>query len=157
MAALNTSEIGSEVSRAIGINGLPDVWTTLIEARHFSIPTEDEDTRVADPSDAERELRGGEVFFPTPLFATNVSAQQETISLRHLTQGGTATTWAHEVPVPAGFTVELRIQGRRLQFVDFAETDGERLQAVASNASAIHIWMEAVEGEAATHAPDVAI
>ncbi len=132
-------------------------WTTLAEAPDFSIPASGDDGVTVDPADSARELRPGEVFLETPLAATNTTATTRWVELQMLLQGnsGQAIPVTTQVPVPAGETVYLPIQGLRLLKTDLTNTQpGGRLQVRAEVANAIKVIGSAVELEALNHAPD---
>lgn len=134
------------------------MWTTIAEAPDFSIPASGDDGTVADPADAGRELRAGEVFIEAPLTVTNTNqAITYWVELQMLLQGtnGQAIPVSQRVPVPAGETVYLPIQGLRLLKTDLTSTQpGGRLQIRAQVSDALKIFGTAVELEAGAHAPD---
>lgn len=132
-------------------------WQTLAEAPDFSIPASGDDGAVADPADADRELRPGEVFIETPLAVTNTTATTRWVEVQMLLQGdsGQAIPLTARVPVPGGETVYLSIQGLRLLKTDLTNTQpGGRLQIQAEVNNALKVMGTAVELEAADHAPD---
>lgn len=131
-------------------------WATLAEAPDFSIPASGDDGATPDPTDSARELRPGEVFIETPLAATNSTATTRWVELQMLLQGtsGQAIPLTARVPVPAGETVYLPIQGLRLLKTNPADTVGGRLQVQAEVANAIKVIGSAIELEALDHAPD---
>lgn len=132
-------------------------WQTLAEAPDFSIPASGDDGAVADPADADRELRPGEVFIETPLAVTNTTATTRWVEAQMLLQGnsGQAIPLTVRVPVPGGETVYLPIQGLRLLKTDLTNTQpGGRLQIQAEVNNALKVMGTAVELEAADHAPD---
>jgi len=91
-------------------------WQTLAEAPDFSIPASGDDGAVADPADADRELRPGEVFIETPLTVVNTTATTRWVEAQMLLQGDSsqAIPLTARVPVPGDETVYLPIQGQRL-------------------------------------------
>ena len=91
-------------------------WTTIAEAPDFSIPTSGDEGVVVDPSDADRELRPGEIFIETPLAVTHVSGATAWVEAQIVLQGnsGQAIPITSKVPVPSGETCYLPIQGLRL-------------------------------------------
>jgi len=132
-------------------------WQTLAEAPDFSIPASGGDGAVADPADADRELRPGEVFIETPLTVVNTTATTRWVEAQMLLQGnsGQAIPVSARVPVPGGETVYLPIQGLRLLKTDLTNTQpGGRLQIQAEVNNALKVIGTAVELEAADHAPD---
>jgi hypothetical protein len=136
---------------------VPTTWTTIAEAPDFSVPNTGNDGIVPDPADAERELRPGEVFFEAPLGVSNATATVRWVELRVLLQGtsGQAVPVVPRIPVPAGETVYLPIQGLRVLKDDLTNTQpGGRLQIQAEVNNALTIFGSASETEAQTHAPD---
>jgi hypothetical protein len=132
-------------------------WTTIAEAPDFSIPASGDDGTTPDPADNGRELRPGEVFFEAPLQALNMSATTRWVELQMLLQGtsGQAIPVTPRVPVPAGESVYLAIQGLRLLKTDLTNTQpGGRLQVQAEVGNAIKVIGSAIELEALNHAPD---
>lgn len=132
-------------------------WQTLVEAPDFSIPASGDDGVVADPADADRELRPGEVYIETPLYVTNNTATTRWIEAQMLLQGnsGQAIPLTARVPVPGGETLYLPIQGTRVLKTDLTNTEpGGRLQIQAEVSNALKVFGNAVELEAANHAPD---
>lgn len=132
-------------------------WTTLAEAPDFSIPSTEDDGAVADPADATRELRPGEVFIETPLQAINVTGTTRWVELQLVLEGasGQAIPLSPQVRVPANESVYLPIQGIRLLKTNLTNTDpGGRLQVRSEVNNAIRVIGSAVELEAQNHAPD---
>lgn len=164
MPRINTDQPSSGKPKLLFIptatnNGfVPTMWTTIAEAPDFSIPASGDDGAVVDPADADRELRPGEVSIETPLVVTNTNqAITYWVELQMLLQGtnGQAIPVSQRVPVPAGETVYLPIQGLRLLKTDLTNTQpGGRLQIRAETSDALKIIGTAVELEAGAHAPD---
>jgi len=111
---------------------------------------------TADPADADRELRPGEVFIESPLIATNITGATCWVEAQIVLQGagGSEIVVAPRIPVPPNTSVYLPIQGLRLLKTDFAATVGGQLQVRAEVADTIKIYGSAVELEAATHEPN---
>jgi hypothetical protein len=137
---------------------VPSGWTTLVEAPDFSVPlTTDEAFATLDPTDSDRELRPGEVFFETPLTVTNTTATTRWIEARMVMEGvsGQTVPVSARVPVPASETVYVPIQGLRLLKTNFASgVFGGRLQVQAEVGTALAVLGTAVELEAVAHAPN---
>jgi hypothetical protein len=131
-------------------------WATLAEAPDFSVPSTSDGGVTLDPVDNGRELRAGEVFFETPLQAVNSTVTTRWIELQMLLQGssGEAIPLSPRVPVPAGDSIFLSIQGLRLLKTNFGAVAGDRLQIRAEVGNAIKVIGSAVELEAQNHAPD---
>ncbi len=132
-------------------------WTTLAEAPDFSIPASGDDGAVADPADADRELRPGEVFFETPLKVVNTTATTRWVEVQMVLQGtsGQAIPVMPRVLVPASDSVSLDIQGLRVLKTNLTNTEpGGRLQIQAEVNNALRVIGTAVELEASDHAPD---
>jgi hypothetical protein len=148
------------VPAAVNSGFVDDDWITLVEAPDFSIPTSGDDGITPDPADTSRELRGGEVFFETPLQAINTTSTSRWVELRMLLQGtsGQAIPVSPRVVVPADESVYLPIQGLRLLKTDLTNTQpGGRLQVQAEVDNAITVIGSAVELEAQDHAPDTEV
>jgi len=138
-------------------------WTTIAnaEAPDFSIPTSAGAERNPDPDAVGRELRGGEIFFETPLQVVNTTATTRWIEAQVVLQGssGQAIPASPRVPVPANDSIFLQLQGQRLLKTDLGGTiaspiPGGRLQVRAEVGNALTILGSAIELEAQTHAPD---
>lgn len=137
-------------------------WTTLAEAPDFSVPASGDDGATPDPANTDRELRPGEVFLETPLTVVNTTATTRWVELQMILQGpstqfpssGQTLPVTSQVPVPAGETIYLPIQGLRLLKDDFTSTTGHRLQIRAEVNNALKVIGAAVELEMSTHAPD---
>ena len=145
------------IPAAVNSGFVNTTWQTLAEAPDFSIPASGDDGAVADPADADRELRPGEVFFEAPLAVRNTTATTRWVEVQMLLQGsnGQAIPVTPRVPVPGDETVYLPVQGLRVLKTDLANTQpGGRLQIRAEVGDALTIIGTAVELEAADHAPD---
>lgn len=132
-------------------------WTTIAEAPDFSIPSTGDEAATADPTEADRELRPGEVFFESPLLVTNTTATTRWVEVQMAMEGtnGQAIPVTPRVPIPANEAIFLPIQGLRLLKTNLANTEpGGRLQIQAEVNDALKVIGTAVELEAADHAPD---
>jgi hypothetical protein len=165
MARINTDQPSSGkplllyIPTATNSGFVNTTWTAIAnaEAPDFSIPGSGDDGAVADPADADRELRPGEVFIESPLTVVNTTATTRWVEVRMLLQGtsGQSIPVTPRVPVPGGEAVYLPIQGLRLLKTDLTNTEpGGRLQIQAEVGNALTVIGTAVELEAADHAPD---
>ncbi len=62
-------------------------WTTLAEAPDFTIPGTGDSGEIPDPANANRQLRGGEIFIESPLIATNTTATARWIDVMIAMEG----------------------------------------------------------------------
>lgn len=127
------------------------------EAPYFSVPSTGELGSVADPLDATRDARPGEIYFETPLGVLNTTATARWVQIRVVLEGtsGQQIELTPQIPVPGGETIYLPIQGLRLLKTNLANSeDGGRLQIRSEVNNALRIFGSAVELEAQSHAPD---
>jgi hypothetical protein len=160
MPRISTDQPSSGKPLVLAVTGfVPLTATTIAEAPDFSIPSTFATGITADPANADRELRPGEVYLESPLIATNSTSTTRWVEVQIVTQGASGDTIviAPQVPVPANSAIQIPVQGLRLLKTDFTATNGGRLQVRAENASAIKIYGSAVELEAATHQPNTEV
>lgn len=141
------------------VNGgfLDDTFTILAEAPDFTVPSTGDTGVTLDPLDPSRELRPGEVFFETPLYACNSDNDPATVILAIIPQDESDEVPLMTVVVPSNETVLIPIQGLRLIKTDFDAADGDRLVArVESSLDTDQITLHgsAAELMMADHAPD---
>lgn len=118
--------------------------TTIIEAPDFSVPDTSNKFSTRDPADGGRAIRPGEIFFLTPLAATNKDTVTRWIEVVLLTEDGASIVFA-KLKVPAGDTAFIPLQGRSLFKRDAAGTNGDRLQIRAEVAGMFDVWSSAEE------------
>ncbi len=123
---------------------VPNTFTTipLADAPDYSVPDPSDQYQVRDPLDPTRAILPGQIFFLTPLSATNKSIVEEWIDCQLLTQTGTIINFGRAY-VPAGDTAYIPLQGRSLLKRDPVISNGDRLQVRASSSSAFDIWAAA--------------
>jgi hypothetical protein len=132
--ACNTPSTGRPANAFM--SGVPTGWTTIAEAPDFSVPDASGLFPVRDPGDATRAIRPGEVYFLTPLHVRNTSGSTRWIEVRRLFESGD-TVVGPRVSIPAGDSVELRVQGSSLVKRAAAGANGDRLQVRAEAGSAL--------------------
>ena len=125
-------------------------FTTIAEAPDFSVPDTSENFATRDPLDGTRAIRPGEVFFLTPLSATNKTASTQWIETQLITEDGITLQFGR-VEVPAGDTAYIPLQGRSLFKRSAGATNGDRLQVRAQTANAFDVWSSAEEKLSAEH------
>ena len=118
--------------------------TTIIEAPDFSVPDTSNKFSTRDPADASRAIRPGEIFFLTPLAATNKDTVTRWIEVVLVTESGASIVFA-KMKVPAGDTAYIPMQGRSLFKRDSTGTYGDRIQVRAEVANAFDVWSSAEE------------
>lgn len=126
-------------------------FTTVADAPDFSVPDAAEQYSTRDPSDAARAIRPGEIFFLTPLSATNKGASTQWIEAQLIAEDGTTILFGR-IEVPAGDTAFIPLQGRSLFKRVAAGTNGDRLQIRAQSINTFDIWAAAEEKLSAEHA-----
>jgi hypothetical protein len=139
--------------RAIRVS-LKDVGTTFVtiaDAPDFSVPDAAEQYSTRDPSDAARAIRPGEIFFLTPLSATNKGVSTQWIEAQLLAEDGTTIQFGR-VEVPSGDTAFIPLQGRSLFKRTASGTNGDRLQIRAQSTTTFDVWAAAEEKLSAEHA-----
>jgi hypothetical protein len=126
-------------------------FTTIADAPDFSVPDAAEQYTTRDPLDASRAIRPGEIFFLTPLSATNKGSTTQWIEAQLVAENGTTIQFAR-VEVPAGDTAFIPLQGRSLFKRVAAGTNGDRIQVRAQSNSTFDVWAAAEEKLSAEHA-----
>lgn len=126
------------------LEDVPATFTTipLANAPDYSVPDPSDQYEVRDPLDPTRAILPGQIFFLTPLSATNKNASEEWIDCQLLTQDGTVINFGRAV-VPAGDTAYIPLQGRSLLKRDPDISDGDQLQVRASNPAVFDVWAAA--------------
>lgn len=123
---------------------VPATYTTipLANAPDYSVPDPSDQYEVRDPLDPTRAILPGQIFFLTPLSATNKSGNEEWIDTQLVTQDGTVINFGRAI-VPAGDTAYIPLQGRSLLKRDPLVSNGDQLQVRASNANVFDVWAAA--------------
>jgi len=119
-------------------------YTTISEAPDFSVPDSSTKFPDRDPLDVGRAIRPGEVFFLTPVAATNKDTETRWIEVQLLTEDG-ATINFGKVLVPAGDTAYIPIQGRSLFKRDPLAANGDRIQIRSEVDNVFDVWSSAEE------------
>lgn len=118
--------------------------TTIIEAPDFSVPDASNKFTTRDPVDDSRAIRPGEIFFLTPLAATNKDTVTRWIEVILLTEDGTSVVFA-KIKVPAGDTAYIPLQGRSLFKRAPSGANGDRIQVRAEVTNVFDVWSSAEE------------
>lgn len=134
----------------ISLANVSTTFATIAEAPDFSVPDTSEFFSTRDPLDAARAIRPGEVFFLTPLSATNKGVSTQWIEAQLVAEDGSIIQFGR-VEVPAGDTAFIPLQGRSLFKRDSASTHGDRLQIRAQSSSIFDVWAAAEEKLSAEH------
>lgn len=123
---------------------VPTSYTTVpgANAPDYSVPDPSDQYEVRDPLDPTRAILPGQIFFLTPLSATNKSGSDEWIDCQLLTQNGTVINFGRTT-VPAGDTAYIPVQGRSLLKRDPLISNGDQLQVRASNPNVFDVWAAA--------------
>lgn len=119
-------------------------YTTIAEAPDFSVPDSSTKFPDRDPLDAGRAIRPGEIFFLTPVAATNKDTETRWIEIQLLTEDGAAINFG-KVSVPAGDTAYIPVQGRSLFKRDPLAANGDRIQIRSEVGSVFDVWSSAEE------------
>jgi hypothetical protein len=134
---------------------VPDTPTTLeggltgADAPDYSVPDPSNQYEVRDPLDPTRAILPGQIFFLTPLSATNKTGSEESITVTMLLDDGVTTINVGTAVVPAGDTAYIPLNGRSLLKRDANAANGDRLQVVASTANVFDVLISA-EGSPAS-------
>lgn len=121
-------------------------YQTLIEARDFSVPDENNRLPDRDPLDNTRAIRAGMIEFMADFLATNDSGSTAWLDLAITPEGA-----ADPLPmpgrflVPAGQTVLIPMRGRSLVKLSPDSAHGMRLMVRAEVADVFRVWGSASE------------
>lgn len=132
-------------------SGISQDWMILAEAPDFSIPDASNTFSERDPSDTNRAIRAGEIFFLTPIFAHNKSNTDCWIETRLVLENGDSIACPGRMYVPAGDTALVPVQGRSLIKRLADNNSGDTLQVRAQISNAIDLWVTAEEKPSAEH------
>jgi hypothetical protein len=137
---------------------LPDVgtgWTTIAEAPDFSVSDPNVVYPARDPTDADRAIRAGEVYFTRPIVVSNKHATETCwVEFRVLRETGAVLSVPGRIVVPALDARDVTVQALVLQKLAAAATNGDRLQVRAQTAARIDLWGAAVERPVPVHILD---
>jgi hypothetical protein len=123
---------------------VPVTMTTLIggltgaDAPDYSVPDPSNQYEVRDPSDPTRAILPGQIFFLTPISATNKSGSEETIDVQIVLENGNVISLGTAV-VPANDTAYIPINGRSLLKLDANSVNGDQLQVSASTGNVFDV------------------
>jgi hypothetical protein len=112
---------------------------------------------VPDPDNADRELRGGEVFFATGIMIANVTTTSRAVDLEIVGEGGSPITSLAPGLIVPGNEVLTIPPGLSLFKRNLASpnADGMRLRVrCPASGTALQLTATVVEREAIEHAPD---
>jgi hypothetical protein len=124
-------DVGTSMTTLIG--GL-----TGANAPDYSVPDPSNQYEVRDPSDPTRAILPGQIFFLTPISATNKSGSDETIDVQILLENGNVISLGTAV-VPAFDTAYIPINGRSLLKLDANSVNGDQLQVSASTGNVFDV------------------
>jgi hypothetical protein len=131
-------------------------WKTIIEPPIFSVPLIDDDIATVDPDNITRELRGGQVFFSSPIIISNTSSSTATVEVEMISEGSTITTsLAPSILVPANDSLILP-PGIVLikDDLDNPTVAGSLLRVKGSANNVLTLTTTVVEKEIGRHSPD---
>jgi hypothetical protein len=144
------------------LGNVPATLTTIpgglsgADAPDYSVPDPSNQYEVRDPLDPTRAILPGQIFFLTPLSATNKAGTQETLTVVLLTEGNVSINFG-TATVPAGDTAYIPLNGRSLLKRIANSANGDRLQVVSSNATAFDVWVAAEVSPASQNLGNVVI
>lgn len=136
---------------SLRLANVPTTDTVLAEAPDFSVPDSSNQFDTRDPTDSNRAIRPGEVFFVTPLYARNKSGTTRWVEISLLSEDGDTYESPGQITVPAGETVVVPVQGLSLLKRTAGNSNGDRLVIRAENATAFDVWGAAEERPSAEH------
>jgi hypothetical protein len=128
----------------IGLADVTSTYSTVSEAPDFSLPDTSNKYPNRDPLDDTRAIRPGEIFFLTPISATNKDSVARWIEVRLLAEDGGILQFGRAI-VPAGDTAFIPVQGRSLFKRDPAAAVGDRIQVIAEVDNMFDVWGSAEE------------
>lgn len=125
-------------------------FVNISEAPDFSVPDATKNFLPRDPSDDSRAIKPGEIFFLTPLSASNKGANTAWIELILTTESNTVIEFG-KVYVPANDTVFIPIQGRSLFKRDANTANGDIISIRAQLNNTFDVWGAAEEKLSSEH------
>lgn len=129
---------------------VPTSFTSIVDAPDFSVPDASDKFPERDPTDANRAIRPGEIFFLTPLAAKNKDTETRWIEARLVTEESVVIELA-KVEIPAGDTAFIPVQGRSLFKRNANSSIGDSLEVRAESIDIIDVWVSAEEKLSAEH------
>ena len=127
------------------------------DAPDYSVPDPSNQYEVRDPADPTRAILPGQIFFLTPLSATNKTGTEESITVTLLLEDGVTEINVGTAIVPAGDTAYIPLNGRSLLKRDANAFNGDQLQVAASNANVFDVWVSAEGSPASQNLGNVVI
>lgn len=127
-----------------------NTYVTIAEAPDFSVPDASNKFPDRDPTDDTRAIRPGEVFFLTPMTATNRDTEDRWIETILVTEDD-ETIEVAKVIVPAGDTALIPLQGRSLLKRTANNATGDTIQIRAEISDVFDIWVAAEEKTSNEH------
>lgn len=127
-----------------------NTYVTIAEAPDFSVPDASNKFPDRDPTDDSRAIRPGEIFFLTPMSATNKDTEDRWIETILVTEDD-ETIEVATVTVPAGDTALIPLQGRSLLKRTANNVFGDALQIRAEISDVFDIWVAAEEKTSNEH------
>lgn len=141
---------GKPINAAVSNVGVD--YVIVAEAPDFSVPDPSGSQYPnRDPSDASRGIAAGEIFFLTPLLATNKTANTCWIEIRLRTENGSNNDAFGRTVVPSGETVAIPVQGRSLVKANSVSSNGDILLVRGQEANSFDVWISANEQASAEH------
>ena len=151
-------------SESLYLENVPVTPTTLeggisgADAPDYSVPDPSNQYEVRDPLDPTRAILPGQIFFLTPLSATNKTGSDESITVLLLLEDGVTTINVGTAVVPAGDTAYIPLNGRSLlKRTGNATDNGDRLQVFSTGANVFDVWAAAELSPASQNLGNVVI
>lgn len=144
-----TPSTGKPVRAAL--TDVPATFTEIINVPDFSVPDPSQRFPLRDPSDQTRAILAGEIFFLTPLSATNKSETDRWIEVKLVTEDNEEILFA-KLEVPAGDTAFIPLQGRSIFKRDATGATGDSIEVRAEVADVFDVWASGEEKVAPDHA-----
>ena len=145
------------------LENVPVTPTTLeggvsgADAPDYSVPDPSLQYEVRDPADPTRAILPGQIFFLTPLSATNKTGSEESITALLLLEDGVTTINVGTAVVPAYDTAYIPLNGRSLLKRDANALNGDRLQVFSTGANVFDVWAAAELSPASQNLGNVVI
>jgi len=113
------------------------------DAPDYSVPDPSNQYEQRDPLDPTRAILPGQIFFLTPLSATNKSAAEESLQVQLVLENGNVVVDLGTAVVPAFDTAYIPINGRSLLKFDANASNGDQLQVSASTGNVFDVVISA--------------
>jgi hypothetical protein len=127
------------------------------DAPDYSVPDPSNQYEQRDPLDPTRAILPGQIFFLTPLSATNKSGSEESLQIQLVLEGGNVTVDLGTAVVPAFDTAYIPINGRSLLKFDANAANGDQLQVSASTGNVFDVVVSAELSPASQNLGNVVI